>query len=224
MDEVFENICRGIAQSIGSSNSANEIVLEYNSDKSAAAANRRASGCRGDNRLDCVGMFGEGWECDEFPFANTAQGGARAATMCVPATDNAIVGSTWGAKVRGNSTGAKFRFKISGLNCTDVSTTISPRDVQLAPRAPVLTGRGIMHTLRQAGGSAIIRNDTKSVVVDGTIFGSVAEGKYAVIFPIPTPDESTFQGVLKLTWTIDATMSAISHGMIIDDDGTTYAE
>jgi hypothetical protein len=80
-----------------------------------------------------------------------------------------------------------------------------------------------MHALRQAGGSAIIRNDTKSVVVDGTIFGSVAEGPYAVLAPITTPDETMFQGVLKLTWTINATMSAISRAMVIDDDGQTYA-
>lgn len=151
--------------------------------------------------------------------------------MCVPGTHNAILGGSWGAMVRGQASGTVFRFKIKGFNCSTVPTTrkrnldefriYDEEDDEAEARAEANRARhAIWHKLRQTGG-AIIRNDTSSVVVDGPlVFGNFSEGKYALIAPLPSPDNDTFQGVMQISWTLAQGM--IEKGFIIDDDGETY--
>ncbi|KAH7104886.1 hypothetical protein BKA62DRAFT_691004 [Auriculariales sp. MPI-PUGE-AT-0066] len=220
MDEIFENMCRGIAQS--GSGLPNEIILEHNKNKTAARANRRAAGCRGSGRLDCKGLYGPDWECDEFPFASTVQGGALAAARCVPKTQNGLIGGIWGSQVSGKTSGTKYRFKISGFDCSKALL----RKREEVPRiwddeAEIAnTASGILLALRQSNATAIIRNDTNSLLVDGTIFGNSSQGRYAYIAPIETPDDYDFQGMLKIGWSL--TQGMLTAGSVIDDAGEIY--
>ncbi|KAK0468620.1 endo-exonuclease [Armillaria novae-zelandiae] len=69
-------------------------------DRGAADANRNSNSCGRSSPNRCSTKFkpshGSGYQCDEWPWANSNAGGRNVATRCIPASDNSGSGSVWG--------------------------------------------------------------------------------------------------------------------------------
>ncbi|KAK0187422.1 endo-exonuclease [Armillaria mellea] len=67
-------------------------------DRTNAAAHRASNSCGNVNPNRCSVRVGHvsGYQCDEWPWANSNAGGANAATRCIPTADNTGSGSQWG--------------------------------------------------------------------------------------------------------------------------------
>jgi hypothetical protein len=124
MDEIYENMCKGLAAS-GTTDDVQTAILtldEKTGDalRKAKAARRKAALCAGAGKLKCP----KGGSCDEFPFASSLEGGSGAQIGCVPQWQNDWQGTyynSWlseqlnsGKLVRGG----KYRVKIKGLDCS----------------------------------------------------------------------------------------------------------
>lgn len=216
MDEIFENMCRGILQStLYNSDKPNEIILSYigKGETKTANQNRRDAGC---TRSPCAKIFSEvgpggktiRWSCDEFPFATSNEGGSAAAILCVPQKDNSALGSRWGQMVKGKAKNAQIRVKIKGLQCADVPID-KKRSAERATREALV---------KRAGG--ILRNDTDSdaIYIDGSLYGNSSDGKVAMIIPFDIPDD--FIGTFKVNYTIAS--GILKSGSLQDDWGEDY--
>ncbi|SJL16496.1 uncharacterized protein ARMOST_20022 [Armillaria ostoyae] len=73
-------------------------------DRTNAAAHRASNSCGNVNPNRCSTRAGHvsGYQCDEWPWANSNAGGANAATRCIPAADNTGSGSQWGNFINNN--------------------------------------------------------------------------------------------------------------------------
>jgi hypothetical protein len=210
-DDIFENMCRGILRSGLSLTRPNEIIIEYigAGQRATARANRVAAGCRGANALRCAAVFGPGWQCDEFPFATSTQGGASAAVMCVPGTVNGSIGGRWGKIVSGKSQGTNIRVKIKNFDCSQV------RDKKRAVRERKAAIER-KQLAKRAG--AILKNETSGLYMDGSVFGNYSAGSVALIIPLYIPDE--FIGTFNINYTIAE--GELTSGSLMDDDGEDY--
>lgn len=169
------------------------MMLEYNGKKgSDTSANRRAA-C---SKLQCSKIYGKGWQCDEFPFASTVEGGDLAAVMYVLGKHNGVIEGKWGNMVKGKDKGTKIRVKIKNYNCSKV---FDKRDV-----------------VRRAG--AVLRNDTDALYLDSSVFGNYSQGPVAMLLPLDIPD--AFVGSFKVDFTIS--QGNFIAGSVIDDEGNEY--
>lgn len=224
MEEIFENMCRGILRSaLYNRLTPNEIMLSYigKGQRKLARQNRRDAGCTGSF---CAQVFGEKdpltgkkirWSCDEFPFATSGEGGASAASQCVPQNVNSAIGSRWGHAVRGLGKGANVRVKIKGFDCSkvslakkmrrslDVSADMSPANLYLRDEE-----------------SAILKNNTDAIYIDGSVYGDDAGGKVAMIIPID--HDQDFEGTLNIDYTVQS--GSLASGTIMDDWGYEYGK
>ncbi len=218
MDEIFENMCRGILQSaLYDSKRANEITLSYigSGKRSIARQNRRDAGCTGS---PCAKIFSETgpdgerirWSCDEFPFATSSQGGSAAAILWVPQKDNSVLGSRWGQAVKGKEKDDQIRVKIKGTDCSKVP---------ISRKISGDIGETTFDALAKRAGT-ILKNDTDSgaIYVDGAVYGDSSLGKVAMIIPFDIPED--FIGTFILNYTIAA--GTIKSGSIVDDWGEDY--
>ncbi|KFY18413.1 hypothetical protein V493_08630 [Pseudogymnoascus sp. VKM F-4281 (FW-2241)] len=110
---------RTIAKQVGHASAAynpetpNEIILSYIGKNriSHANRNRRLAGCKGSPCAKLFSYYENGkkvkWSCGEFPFATSHEGGTDSAIMCVPQSDNSVLGNRWGQSVRGKKPGTK---------------------------------------------------------------------------------------------------------------------
>lgn len=124
MDEIYENMCRGLAAHSSSSDPSTAILtLEKstgNTLRRFKARNRRLSLCTGSGRLRCP----PGFSCDEFPFASSVEGGSGAQIMCVPRWQNDWQGSYYGSWLSEQLNsgklirGGQYRVTIKGLDCS----------------------------------------------------------------------------------------------------------
>jgi len=207
MEDIFENMCRGIRRS---GRNGNEMLLEYigkGNPGKRASNNRKAAGCKGRNRLNCVAMFGKGSSCDEWPPATSIQGGASAAIRCVPGTDNSAMGGKWSGKITGKDPGTMVRQKIKGMDCSKVSMDFDPRKTTS------------VRLLKRAVGGAILLNTTDAVYVDGeALYGTLAGGRVAILVPIVVPGD--FVGELTYSFTI--TTGTLRSAVLLDDGGDEY--
>ncbi|KAK0438541.1 endo-exonuclease [Desarmillaria tabescens] len=64
----------------------------------SASAHRASNSCGNVNPNRCSVRAGHlpGFQCDEWPWANSNAGGASAATRCIPTADNTGSGAQWG--------------------------------------------------------------------------------------------------------------------------------
>jgi hypothetical protein len=212
MDEIFENMCRGILRSGLSAARPNEIILTYigKGESSISGRNRRDSGCAGTNRLQCAAMFsvpGQDWQCDEFPFATAVEGGSLAAVMCVPQHDNGSIGSRWGRAVLNKPQGTKIRVKIKGFDCSMVTD-----DKKRSIEANEVTAKAVVPR------DAVLKNNTNGIYIDGSVYGNYSEGKVALIIPFNIPDD--FVGTFSVDYTIAS--GSLSSGSIMDDGGDDF--
>ncbi|KAH7104885.1 hypothetical protein BKA62DRAFT_827044 [Auriculariales sp. MPI-PUGE-AT-0066] len=216
MDDMFTNICRGIKSS--GSTTPNEIILQYTKDKKLVQSSRQKAGCRGPGRLDCAGQYGDNWACSEFPFATSTQGGVHPAAMCVPSTHNALIGAILGNSLRTQAAGIKFRLKVTNFDCS----TAVPAKREIIAADNQGSSKAAWYTPRQtSSGSAVVRNDTTSIVVNIGLLGLYnASAAYAFIAPLQTPDEQEFQGLMKVNWKVN--QGTLKSGTILDDEGNTY--
>ncbi|KAK0492936.1 endo-exonuclease [Armillaria luteobubalina] len=67
-------------------------------DRTHAAAHRASNSCGKPkvNRCSTRAGHASGYQCDEWPWANSNAGGSNAATRCIPSSDNAGSGAQWG--------------------------------------------------------------------------------------------------------------------------------
>ncbi|KAK0214305.1 endo-exonuclease [Armillaria fumosa] len=69
-------------------------------DRRAATDNRKLNSCGSSKPNQCSKGFGtphdSGYQCDEWPWANSNAGGRNVATRCIPGSDNTGSGSVWG--------------------------------------------------------------------------------------------------------------------------------
>jgi hypothetical protein len=212
MDEIFENMCRGILRSGLSEATPNEIILTYIGVGQAAVAaqNRRDSGCAGTNRLQCAAVFsvpGEQWQCDEFPFATAVEGGSLAAVLCVPQHDNGAMGSRWGQMVKGKAKGTQIRVKINGFDCSTVTD-----DTERTVSGDETAGKAVV--LRDA----VLKNDTSGIYINGSVYGNYSGGNVALIIPFTIPDD--FIGTFNLDYSIAS--GSLTSGSIMDDGGNDF--
>ncbi|KAK0614386.1 hypothetical protein B0T14DRAFT_308563 [Immersiella caudata] len=196
MDEIFENMCRGMLRSGQKMGSLNEIILTYIGPRrrSEADKNRRDAGCKDSV---CARLFSGGgvkFQCDEFPFATSMEGGAKAAMQCVSGHDNRVMGSRWGTAVRGKTRGTRIRVKIKGFDCGSVGLE------------------------KRAAQGAVLKNETTAIYVDGKVYGEYSEGKVAMIVPLDIPDD--FVGTFTVSYTIAS--GEIKSGYIMDGWGEDY--
>jgi hypothetical protein len=193
MEEIFENMCRGIVR--GSSFVPGEMILEYNGRKSSDTASNRRAAC---GKLQCAKVYGKGWQCDEFPFASTVEGGSLAAVMCVPGKHNGSLGGKWGTVVKGKSKGTQIRVKIKNFDCSKVFD----------------------RKTRVKRATTVLRNDTHAIYLAGSAFGNYSQGSVAMILPLDIPQD--FVG----TFTVDyaTAQGKFDSGSIIDDEGEDYGE
>jgi len=189
MEEIFENMCRGIVR--GSNIKPGEMILEYNG-KGSSAKNRNIA-C---GKLQCSKVFGDGWQCDEFPFASSVEGGSLAAVMCVPGKHNRAIGGKWGSMVRGKPKGTKFRVKITNFDCANV---FDKRKLD-----------------KRAG--AVLRNDTDAIYLRGSAFGNYSQGPVAMIQPVYIPDDFFGKFIVNSV----PSQGQLISGVIMDDEGTEF--
>lgn len=218
MEEIFENMCRGILRS--GSTTPGEMILEHGKySKSQKNRHRRQAGCRGRKGLKCAKLFGKGWECDEFPFASTVQGGTDAAAMCVPGTHNGAIGGIWGSNVRGKAKGTKLRFKIDNFDCSEIFDKRGVDELDSSHLDTLPEGLVLPQLEKRDG--AILKNDSTGLFMDASVFGlNSTGGDVAMIIPLNIPED--FVGTFEINYKLES--GTLRSGLIIDDDGEDYGE
>lgn len=209
-------MCRGMMQS-SAYNSAypNEIILSYigKGQKKLASKNRRDSGCTGSACAKLFGHYVNGkkvrWSCDEFPFATAHEGGSPASILCVPQSDNSVMGNRWSQAVKGKGAKAKIRIKFKGIDCSSV--IMDKREIGAGGFS-----RGAI--VERADSGAVLMNSTDGLFIDGSVYGNYSDGKVAMIIPLDIPID--FQGTYTVNYTIES--GSLKSGLITDDWGEDY--
>lgn len=209
-------MCRGMRQSAAYNQAfPDEIILSYigKNKKSHANKNRRLAGC-GDS--PCAKLFGYyvngkkvRWSCDEFPFATSHEGGSDASILCVPQSDNSVLGNRWGQAVKNKSPGTKIRIKFRGIDCSKVP--MGKREIGAGGFNPDVV-------LERAASGAVMGNSTNGIFVDGSVYGNSSDGKVAMIIPLDIPVD--FEGSYTVNYTVAS--GSIKSGFITDDWGEEY--
>lgn len=187
-------MCRGVAR--GTNLRPGEMFVTYLG-PNMATANRNIA-CKG---FHCPTTIVPGWECDEFSFASTAEGGAAAAAMCVWGKHNNVIGTRWGTFLNKRKTsikaGSKVRVKIINFDCAKVSAT-PKRHVKRA--------------------SAILRNETGIIYLNGSSFRNDRDGPVAVLQPLDISEDFVGDFVLRTS----IAQGEFISGTVLGDDGTEY--
>ncbi|KAK0184409.1 deoxyribonuclease NucA/NucB-domain-containing protein [Armillaria mellea] len=98
--------------------------------RGAATADRRLNSC-GSSPNRCSPRFtpphARGYQCDEWPWANSNAGGRHVATRCIPARDNGGSGSVWGNFANGHGPQAQA-FLNDRTDFAEIRVTNIPRN------------------------------------------------------------------------------------------------
>ncbi|PBK68006.1 endo-exonuclease [Armillaria solidipes] len=101
-------------------------------DRTNAAAHRASNSCGNVNPNRCSTRAGHvsGYQCDEWPWANSNAGGANAATRCIPAADNTGSGSQWGNFINNRGPQAVGYVLQNNVDFADIEISNVPNSAQ----------------------------------------------------------------------------------------------
>ncbi|KAL0960690.1 hypothetical protein HGRIS_005717 [Hohenbuehelia grisea] len=91
-------------------------------DRASANAHRASNSCgnQGPNRCSTQRGHASGYQCDEWPWASSVEGGANAATRCILASDNTGSGSAWGNFINNQGSQAPGRVLQDNVDAVEI--------------------------------------------------------------------------------------------------------